>query len=96
MSAIQSHYFSHFILQLLTENYELDPRPEFARATVVSKNNKLYARITGKQVSSRLKSIVEADVLLHMPARSSSKTTMVKGEFLTASVLRADFISAYE
>lgn len=83
-------------IELLTENYELDPRPEFARATVVSKNNKLYARITGKQVSSRLKSIVEADVLLHMPARSSSKTTMVKGEFLTASVLRADFISAYE
>ncbi|XP_062562815.1 molybdenum cofactor synthesis protein cinnamon [Armigeres subalbatus] len=83
-------------VELLTDSYELDPRPEFARASVISKNDKLYVQITEKQISSRLKSIVEADVLLHLPARSPSKTKVTKGERLTASILRADFISAYE
>lgn len=83
-------------VKLLTESYELDPRPEYARASIVSKGGELWAQITGQQISSRLKSIVEADVLLQLPARSPSKTTIVRGESVTALTLRADFISAYE
>ncbi|XP_055638140.1 molybdenum cofactor synthesis protein cinnamon [Toxorhynchites rutilus septentrionalis] len=83
-------------VELDTECYYLDPRPECVRASITSKNGKLYARVTDKQISSRLKSIVEADVLLHFPARTPSKTTVVQGELLTASVIRTDFISAYE
>lgn len=85
-----------FFFQLLTERFDLDPRPEFVRASIVSKNDKLYAKIIGRQISSRLKSIVEADCLLHLPGRSSSKTSVTMGEQFTASILRSDFISEYE
>lgn len=37
-------------VELLNDRYDLDSRPEYARATVVSKNGKLYAEITGNQV----------------------------------------------
>ncbi|XP_058452731.1 molybdenum cofactor synthesis protein cinnamon [Malaya genurostris] len=83
-------------VELITENYELDPRPEYARASVFSRDGKLYAKITGAQISSRLKSIVDADVLLHLPPRSVTKATVTKGELLTASVLKFDFISSYD
>lgn len=82
-------------VELLTEHYDLDPRPEFVRASIVSKNDKLYAQIIGGQSSSRLKSVVDADCLLHLPSQSSSKTSIAKGEKFTASILRSDFISEY-
>lgn len=37
-------------VQLLNDEIELDPRPEYARATITSKNGKLFAEITGDQV----------------------------------------------
>ncbi|XP_055610414.1 molybdenum cofactor synthesis protein cinnamon [Uranotaenia lowii] len=83
-------------VELLNESYNLDPRPEYARASVISRGGKLFAKITGGQLSSRLKSIVEADVLLHLPARSANETSIVRGKQITASVLRADFISGYD
>ncbi|XP_053693129.1 molybdenum cofactor synthesis protein cinnamon [Sabethes cyaneus] len=83
-------------VELLTDSYELDDRPEYVRASVVCRGGKLCAKITGRQMSSRLKSIVDADVLLHLPARSTKKSTIKKGETFTASILRTDFISAYE
>ncbi|XP_055545618.1 molybdenum cofactor synthesis protein cinnamon isoform X2 [Wyeomyia smithii] len=88
-------YLPRITVELLTDKYELDDRPEYVRASVISRGAKLFAKITGRQVSSRLKSIVDADVLLHLPARSDTKSTVKKGETFTASVLRADFISAY-
>ncbi|XP_058821624.1 molybdenum cofactor synthesis protein cinnamon [Topomyia yanbarensis] len=84
------------MVELLTENYELDQRPEYARASISSRNGKLYAAITGRQISSRLKSIVDADALLHLPPRSPTKATVKRGELLTASILKANFISSYE
>lgn len=83
-------------VELLNDSVELDPRPEYARATVTSINGKLYAEITGNQISSRLQSICGADVLLHLPARSLNQSHVSKGAILNASVLKHDFISNYK
>lgn len=66
------------------------------RAAVESKQGKLYASVNGSQMSSRLQSIVGADVLLHLPGSTEKKTNVVKGDLVKASVLRYDFISSYE
>ncbi|XP_037809005.1 molybdenum cofactor synthesis protein cinnamon [Lucilia sericata] len=81
---------------LQNPNVALDPRPEYMRATITSKNGQLYATITGNQMSSRLQSIVGADVLVHLPARTATKTEAHAGDILPASVLRYDFITKYE
>lgn len=83
-------------VKLLNDRYDLDSRPEYARASIVSKDGKLYAEITGSQMSSRLMSVKDADVLLHLPGGSESKPAIFKGEILKASVLKHDFISRYE
>ncbi|KAJ6646447.1 Molybdenum cofactor synthesis protein cinnamon [Pseudolycoriella hygida] len=82
-------------VELLNDSIELDPRPEFVRATIISVKGKLYAEVTGNQISSRLQSICGADVLLHLPPRSSNQTFVSKGAVLDASVLKHDFISFY-
>jgi gephyrin len=87
-------HFIHF--QLLNDEIRLDTRPEFARATIISKEGRLYAEISGNQISSRLKSISNADVLLHLPASTSAAPSVKKGAQLSASVLKHDFISRYE
>ncbi|XP_065365826.1 molybdenum cofactor synthesis protein cinnamon [Calliphora vicina] len=86
------------VVQVTLQNASvaLDPRPEYMRATITSKNGQLYASITGNQMSSRLQSIVGADVLVHLPARTDSKTEAHAGDILPASVLRYDFITKYE
>ncbi|XP_037935579.1 molybdenum cofactor synthesis protein cinnamon [Teleopsis dalmanni] len=81
---------------LENKSIALDPRPEYMRAQITSKNGQLYASINGNQMSSRLQSIVGADVLVHFPARTEGKTHAVAGDVLRASVLRYDFISKYE
>ncbi|XP_035899060.1 molybdenum cofactor synthesis protein cinnamon isoform X1 [Anopheles stephensi] len=83
-------------VELLDSKYVLDPRPEYARASVISRNGKLLASITGGQISSRLKSTIEADVLLELPARTENKPCITVGAQLKALVLRSDFISRYE
>ncbi|XP_017852090.1 molybdenum cofactor synthesis protein cinnamon [Drosophila busckii] len=83
-------------VSLLNESLELDARPEYVRASVTSINGELYAIVTGDQISSRLKSIVRADVLVHLPARSAARTTVRAGEIFPASILRNDFISNYK
>ncbi|XP_075155938.1 molybdenum cofactor synthesis protein cinnamon [Haematobia irritans] len=86
------------IIQVKLENQSipLDPRPEYMRATITSRDGQLYASITGNQMSSRLQSIVGADVLVHFPARSENKTEAIYGDIFPASVLRYDFITKYE
>ncbi|KAH8362174.1 hypothetical protein KR084_007071, partial [Drosophila pseudotakahashii] len=80
----------------LLNDLSLDGRPEFVRASVISKSGELYASINGDQISSRLQSIVGADVLVNLPARTSGRPTAKAGEVFPASVLRYDFISKYE
>ncbi|XP_052857578.1 molybdenum cofactor synthesis protein cinnamon [Drosophila gunungcola] len=80
----------------LLNDISLDGRPEFVRASVISKSGELYASVNGDQISSRLQSIVGADVLVHLPARTSDRHLAKAGEVFPASVLRYDFISKYE
>ncbi|XP_011176971.2 molybdenum cofactor synthesis protein cinnamon [Zeugodacus cucurbitae] len=83
-------------ITLQNDSIALDPRPEYVRASVTSKNGRLYASVNGSQMSSRLQSIVGADVLVHLPGRTESKPNAVAGDVYRASVLRYDFISKYE
>lgn len=48
------------------------------------------------QMSSRLKSIDGADVLLHLPASTAECSRLPKGTVVQASVLKQHFISNYE
>lgn len=89
-------HLSVISVELLNDSVELDNRPEYARATVTSIRGKLFAEITGNQISSRLQSICGADVLLHLPARNSKRSHVSRGAILNASVLKHDFISIYK
>ncbi|EDV45344.1 molybdenum cofactor synthesis protein cinnamon [Drosophila erecta] len=80
----------------LLNDFSLDSRPEFVRASVISKSGELYASVNGNQISSRLQSIVGADVLINLPARTSDRPLAKANEVFPASVLRFDFISKYE
>ncbi|KAH8306877.1 hypothetical protein KR018_010426, partial [Drosophila ironensis] len=80
----------------LLHDLRLDVRPEYVRASVISKGGELYASVTGDQISSRLQSIVGADVLIHLPGRSNDRPVAKAGQVFEASVLRYDFISKYE
>lgn len=46
-------------------------------------------------MSSRLTSIADADVLLHLPGRTKERTCLEKGAKLKASILKQYFISEY-
>lgn len=78
---------------LENESLPLDDRPEYVRATVSSVNGKLLANVTGNQISSRLKSLVDADVLLHLPGKTAQLSSLSRGANIRASVLKHDFIS---
>lgn len=86
---------SFYIKQLVNEKILLDPRPEYARAKILSRNGKFYAQITDKQMSSRLTSIEDADVLLHLPPSTYDRKFIRKGIKLKASTLKHHFISEY-
>ncbi|XP_059607879.1 molybdenum cofactor synthesis protein cinnamon [Phlebotomus argentipes] len=80
-------------MKLLNDRIPLDPRPEFMRASVKSIGGELWASVTGNQISSRLKSLIEADVLLHVPMKDAGKSSIAKGEVLDVTILKLDFIS---
>ncbi|XP_070508387.1 molybdenum cofactor synthesis protein cinnamon [Chironomus tepperi] len=82
---------------LQDSKYELDPRPEYVRATI-SYNNKtgLYgAQITSNQMSSRVASLIHADVLLQLPAASEIQNGVIgKGWKLKACVIDQFFVTS--
>lgn len=80
---------------MYNESIELDPRPEYARARILSRNGKFFAEITDNQMSSRLTSIEGADVLLHLPGRTKERESVTRGTILNASILKHHFISEY-
>lgn len=47
-------------------------------------------------MSSRLKSIENADCLLHLPAGTSTMSQLTQGTIVEALILRNSFISRYE
>ncbi|KAI8641902.1 MoaB/Mog domain-containing protein [Parasitella parasitica] len=59
---------------------QLDPRPEFHRVQVsISSQGNMIATSTGKQQSSRMLSMVEANGLLQLPKRTPEHSEVVKG-----------------
>lgn len=74
----------------------MDPRPEFARATIRSRKGKLLASVTGNQLSSRLKSTIDADALIELPARTRERTSVKAGTLVKAYIIRSDFVSQYD
>lgn len=87
--------FHRALFQLLNSSLELDARPEYVRARIISMDGKLYAEVTGNQMSSRLSSIAGADVLLHLPGATADNKIITAGTPLTASILKQHFISRY-
>lgn len=84
------------ILQL--DKYTLDSRPEYARARVTYSVSKglYYAYMPENQMSSRLASLINADVLLHFPARTDKVKLVNRGFKLKATVINQHFISGYK
>ena len=67
----------------------LDPRPEYHRAVLSWSpvDDVAKATSTGNQISSRLLSLKEANVLLRLPPRSNDLTTVQEGEVVDAIVI---------
>ncbi|XP_043284622.1 gephyrin [Venturia canescens] len=76
----------------LTNDFKLDPRPEYVRATVKwnDKNTIPKAYMTGNQISSRLLSFRSANALLMLPGKQPDKPTIKKGEVVEAMLLGFD------
>lgn len=67
--------------------YNLDPRPEYARATLIwsgGTDNLPIACCTGNQISSRLLSCKNATALLMLPGRTVERTTLQPGDIVEA------------
>ncbi|XP_076756902.1 molybdenum cofactor synthesis protein cinnamon [Xylocopa sonorina] len=73
----------------LTSSYDLDPRPEYARA-ILQWEDMLglpSAYSTGNQISSRLLSCKSANALLMLPARKPETTALQAGDVVEAMLL---------
>jgi gephyrin len=84
------------ILQL--DKYTLDSRPEYARARISYSNSKglYYAYMPENQMSSRLGSLINADVLLHLPGGTDKVKLVNRGFKLKATIINQHFISDYK
>lgn len=63
----------------IQHDIELDSRPEYHRVSVRVEHGLLVATSTGKQQSSRMMSMVEANGLLQLPMRTPEETVLPKG-----------------
>jgi gephyrin len=82
---------------LQKDKYELDSRPEFARAKVSYSMSKAlyYAHMSDNQMSSRLASLIGADVLLHLPGGTKKAPFIIRGSKLKATIIDQHFVSEY-
>ena len=82
---------------LQLEQYTLDTRPEYVRAqvTYVAGEGLFYASMPVNQMSSRLASLTNADVLLHLPGATDKMKEITRGSKLKATVINHHFISEY-
>lgn len=83
---------------LQKDKYVLDQRPEYARATVSYSTSKglYYAQMSDNQMSSRLASLINADVLLHLPGETEKLKLVNKGFKVPATILDHHFVSCYQ
>ncbi|XP_020281114.1 gephyrin [Pseudomyrmex gracilis] len=72
----------------LNAPYNLDPRPEYARA-ILNWDDHLVpvAQITGNQISSKLLSCRDANALLMFPGQTSEKKKLGKDDFVPAMLV---------
>lgn len=72
----------------LTSRYNLDPRPEYARAILKWNDKKAYPQAygTGDQISSRLLSC-KCNALLMLPGRTEEKQTLDEGDVVPAMLI---------
>lgn len=73
----------------LTSSYNLDPRPEYARAILKWTSTDILplAYSTGDQISSKLLNCKNANALLMLPARTTEKITLQEGDVVQAMLL---------
>lgn len=69
------------------EIYNLDDRPEFARAIITYGQNIPTARITGNQRSSRLISAKNANALVLLPQKNEETNQIKNGDIVKAILL---------
>ena len=83
---------------LQVEKYLLDSRPEYARAKICYNlsDGLYYADMPENQMSSRLLSLIDADVLLHLPGGTKETSTANRGDKLIATVINHHFISEFK
>ncbi|KAK9301855.1 hypothetical protein QLX08_005954 [Tetragonisca angustula] len=77
------------VLAKLMSSYNLDPRPEYARAILKWSgiDTLPLAYSTGNQISSKLLSCKNANALLMLPGRKGGKTVLKQGEIVQAMLL---------
>lgn len=73
----------------LTSSYNLDPRPEYARAILKWEDKEAYpvAYSTGNQISSKLLSCKGANALLMLPGRTAKKQVLSKDDIVPAMLI---------
>ncbi|XP_037087933.1 gephyrin-like [Pollicipes pollicipes] len=88
MAGLRDFQYSKLRVQLESE-VRLDPRPEFARATLThSQTGRLpVARVTGSQMSSNVLSLCRAVALLELPARTDQRASLPAGAEVDAIVV---------
>jgi gephyrin len=69
----------------LTNDIELDQRPEYHRAILDFQT--MTAKSTGSQTSSRTQSLTGANCLLQLPGRTSDRPKLFRGATVTAVVI---------
>lgn len=70
-------------------SYNLDPRPEYARAILQWNNTDILplAYSTGNQISSKLLSCKNANALLILPGRTAETSELHQGDIVQAMLL---------
>ncbi|XP_018353936.1 PREDICTED: gephyrin [Trachymyrmex septentrionalis] len=73
----------------LTSSYNLDPRPEYARAILRwnDKETLPMAYSTGNQISSKLLNCNDANALLMLPERTAEKEVLNEGDVVPAKLI---------
>ncbi|KAG5324111.1 CIN protein, partial [Acromyrmex heyeri] len=73
----------------LTSSYNLDPRPEYARAILKwnDKETLPMAYSTGNQISSKLLNCNDANALLMLPERTAEKEVLNEGDVVPARLI---------
>ncbi|XP_012284786.1 gephyrin isoform X2 [Orussus abietinus] len=76
----------------LTSSYNLDPRPEYARAIIQWNASDIYPKAfsTGNQISSKLLSCKNANALLMLPGRTPEQSKLEPGEIVPAMLIGLD------